>query len=233
MRKLVIWEIAGALIIVVAGTLLHSAYHNMNYWLLALISPVNESVWEHLKIGIWPVLFFAVIEYPFIKSYTKNFLEAKVAQAYTTAAATLIIFYSYTYFLGYNLLPLDIMTFILAVFIGQLVSYLLLTANELDEFFGHMALSALYLLAGAIVYATYLPPHYPLFMDTMTGKYGIPEVKKGMLESLLFFSRNTLLTILIVLIVFLIMNITTPFRVWSMNRKMDKIISLLEKIAKK
>jgi len=29
------------------------------------------------------------------------------------------------------------------------------------------------------------------------------------------------------------MNVTTPFRVWSMNRKMDKIISLLEKIAKK
>jgi hypothetical protein len=110
---------------------------------------------------------------------------------------------------------------------------MLLTANELDEFFGHMALSGLYLIIGAIAYATYFPPHYPLFMDTMTGKYGIPEVKRGMLESLLFFSRNTLLTILMVLIVFLIMNITTPFRVWSMNRKMDKIISLLEKIAKK
>ena len=128
---------------------------------------------------------------------------------------------------------MDILTFILAVVIGQFVSYMLLTAKEADEFFGHMALSALYILVGVIVYVTYLPPHYPLFMDTMTGKYGIPEVKRGMLEGLLFFSRNTLLTILIVLIVFLIMNVTTPFRVWSMNRKMDKIISLLEKIAKK
>jgi hypothetical protein len=233
MRKTLIWEITGALVIIIAGTLLHSAYHNVNYWLLALISPVNESVWEHLKIGIWPVLFFAIIEYPFVKSYTRNFLEAKVAQAYATSIATLVIFYSYTYFLGYNLLPLDILTFILAVVIGQYVSYMLLTANELDEFFGHMALSGLYLMAGVIAYATYFPPHYPVFMDTLTGKYGIPAVKRGALESLVFFSRNTLLTILIVLVVFLIMNVTTPFRVWSMNRKMDKIISLLEQIAKK
>ncbi len=232
MRKTLLWEIAGALVIIIAGTLLHSAYHNTSYWLLALISPVNESVWEHLKIGIWPVLFFAVIEYPFVKSCTKNFMEAKVAQAYMTAIATLIIFYSYTYFLGHNLLPLDILTFILAVLIGQFVSYMLLTANELDEFFGHMALSGLYLMAGAIAYATYFPPHYPVFMDTMTGKYGMPP-KRGMLESLIFFSKNTLLAILGILVVFLIMNITTPFRVWSMNRKMDKIISLLEKIAKK
>jgi hypothetical protein len=232
MRKLLLWEITGAFIIIVAGTLLHSAYHNTNYWLFALISPVNESVWEHLKIGIWPVFFFAIIEYPFIKSCTRNFLEAKVAQAYTTSIATLIIFYSYTYFLGFNLLPLDILTFVLAVIIGQCVSYLLLTSNELDEFFGHLALSALYIMVSVLVYATYFPLHYPMFMDTMTGTYGI-QVKRGMAENILFFSKNTLLAILIILVVFLIMNITSPFRVWSMNRKMDKIISLLEKIAKK
>jgi hypothetical protein len=233
MRKPLIWEAAGALIIIVAGTFLHSAYSHSNYWLLALISPVNESVWEHLKIGIWPVLFFAIIEYPFVRSFTKNFLEAKVAQAYVTAIATLILFYSYTYFLGHNLLPLDILTFILAVLIGQFVSYMLLTSNELDEFFGHLALSALYVMVGVIVYATYFPLHYPIFVDTMTGKYGIPIAKRGMIENLVFFSKNTLLAILGVLIVFLIMNVTTPFRVWSMSRKMDKIISLLEKIAKK
>ncbi len=232
MRKLLLWEIAGAFIIIIAGTLLHSAYHNTNYWLLALISPVNESVWEHLKIGIWPVFFFAVIEYPFVRSSVRNFLEAKVAQAYTTAIATLIIFYAYTYVLGHNLLPLDILTFILAVIIGQYVSYKLLTANELDEFYDNIALSALYIIICVIVYATYFPPHYPVFMDTLTGQYGMPA-KRGMFENILFFSKNTLLAILIVLVVFIVMNITTPFRVWSMNRKMDKIISLLEKIAKK
>jgi hypothetical protein len=232
MRKVLLWESAGAIAIIIAGTLLHSAYHNTNFWLLALISPANESVWEHLKIGIWPVLFFALIEYPFIRSIAKNFLEAKVAQAYTTSISTLIIFYSYTFILGHNLLPLDILTFILAVLIGQYVSYKLLTANELDEFFNHMASSALYVMIGIIVYATYFPPHYPIFMDTLTGKYGMP-VKRGVLENTFFFSKNTLLAILIVLVGYFLLNITAPFRLWSMNRKLDKIVSLLEKIAKK
>ena len=232
MKKLLIWESAGALFVMIAGTLLHSLYHNTSYWLFALISPVNESVWEHLKIGIWPVLFFALIEYPFIKPVTKNFLIAKVAQAYAASIATLTIFYSYTFVLGRNLLPLDILTFILAVIIGQYASYLILNANELDEFFDHMASSALYIMIGVIVYITYFPPHYPVFMDTMTGTYGIPA-KRRIFENLVFFSKNTLMAILIVLVGYFLMNITAPFRMWSMNRKMDKIISLLEKIAKK
>lgn len=232
MRKVLLWEIVGAFVIIVAGTLLHSAYHNINYWLLALISPVNESIWEHLKIGIWPVLFFALIEYPFVRSVAKNFLAAKTVQAYATSIATLAIFYSYTSIIGRNLLPLDILTFIFAVTIGQYASYKILAVKELDEFFDHLASSALYIMIGVIIYATYFPPHYPIFMDSLTGKYGMPA-KGGMFENVLFFSKNTLLAILIVLVGFFIMNITTPFRVWSMNRKLDKIIFLLEKIAKK
>jgi len=232
MRKVLLWESAGAIAIIIAGTLLHSAYHNTNFWLLALISPVNESVWEHLKIGIWPVLFFALIEYPFIKSITKNFLAAKAAQAYAASISTLVIFYSYTFVLGRNLLPLDILTFIIAVIIGQCISYVILTANELSESFGHLASSALYIMIGTLVYATYFPPHSPIFMDTLTGKYGMPA-KRGILENTLFFSKNTLLAILIVLIGYFLLNITAPFRMWSMNRNLDKIVSLLEKISKK
>lgn len=232
MKKVILWESAGALFIIIAGTLLHSAYANTHFWLLALISPINESVWEHLKIGIWPVLFFAVIEYPFLRSVTKNFLIAKTAQAYTTILSILGIFYFYTYVAGRNFLVMDILTFILAALIGQYVSYKLLTLPEVDEFFDQVAVYALYILMGVVVYATYLPPHYPAFLDPLTGTYGI-QVKRNFLDNMLFFSKNTLLAILIVLVVFLFMNFTTPFRVWSMSRKMDKMISLLEKIAKK
>ena len=231
-KKLIVWECVCAALIIASGTLLHSLYAVNNYWLFGMISPVNESVWEHLKIGIWPVLFFALVEYPFVRSLAKNFFAAKVAQAYATSISTLAIFYSYTFILGHNLLPLDILTFILAVVIGQFVSYLILSAKELDEFFDHLASAALYLMLGVILYVTYFPPHYPIFMDSLTGKYGMPA-KRGVLDNMLFFSKNTLLAIFIVIVAYFLMNITAPFRMWSMNRKMDKIISLLEKIAKK
>lgn len=232
MKKVLIWEAVGAFVIIIAGTLLHSAYHNNNYWLLGILSPVNESIWEHLKIGIWPVLIFGLIEYPFLKGQTMNLLEAKVAQAYTTSISVLVIFYSYTFVLGHNLLPLDILTFIIAVIIGQYLSYRILTAGDLDEFFSHLAASALYLMLVAIVYVTYFPPHYPIFMDSLTGKFGMPA-KRGIFENMVFLGKNTLMAILIVLVGYFLMNITAPFRMWSMNRKLDKIVSLLEKIAKK
>jgi hypothetical protein len=232
MKKLIIWESIGALVIIIAGTLLHSAYNDASFWLVAWIAPVNESVWEHLKIGIWPVFFFALIEYPFIKSYAKNFVEAKAAQAYTTSISTLVIFYTYTSIVGYNMLPMDILTFIIAVIIGQVVSYMILSKKELDEFFGQLALSGIYVMVGAVIYSTYFPPKLPLFMDSLTGLYGM-SAKRGVVENVLFFTKNTLLAILIVLVGYFLFNITTPFRMWSLNRKMDKIISLLEKIAKK
>jgi hypothetical protein len=232
MKKLQIWESVGAVLIIIAGTLLHSAFAHSGFWLLAWISPVNESVWEHLKIGIWPVLFFAVIEYPFIMSISENFLIAKTAQVYVTSLATLIIFYAYTAVLGANWLPLDILTFILAVCIGQYVSYTILSYKELNEFWDQVSSTALYIGIGVILYVTYFPPHFPVFMDTTTGLFGMPA-KRNFIDNAMFFSKNTLLAIIIVLGAYLIMNITSPFRMWSMNRKMDKIISLLEKIAKK
>jgi hypothetical protein len=232
MKKVLIWESLGALIIILTGILFHFAYSNTGFWLLAWISPINESVWEHLKLGIWPVLFFALIEFVFIRTVSKNFLEAKAAQIYTTCAATLIIFYSYTGILGHNILAIDILTFVLAVLIGQFVSYKLLSMKELDEFWAHFASASLYILIGVFLFITYFPPHYPMFLDPISGTYGMPE-KRNFLENALFMSKNTLLAILIILGAFFIMNITAPFRLWSLSRKMDKVIALLEKIAKK
>ena len=53
----------GFLGITVVGALLHNAYLcTAPFPLFALIATVNESVWEHLKMGYWAVLIYALIE---------------------------------------------------------------------------------------------------------------------------------------------------------------------------
>lgn len=54
------WYIAWALTILF-GTLLHDLYDWFPNPLTALISPVNESVWEHMKLLFWPYLAAAWI----------------------------------------------------------------------------------------------------------------------------------------------------------------------------
>ena len=68
---------------------------------------------------------------------------------------------------------IDILTFVVAVIVGQLVSYKLLTYGKLPDMLNKISLVALILLGVAFMLFTFYPPHLPLFRDPVTGEYGI------------------------------------------------------------
>jgi hypothetical protein len=138
-----------------------------------VFSAVNESVWEHLKLGFWPTLAFALIEFKYLKKSTSNFLFAKTVGIYLIPFTIVGIFYSYTAILGESILAIDILSFIIAVIIGQLVSYRLLTSKKLPYDLRKVSLIALILLGVAFVLFTFYPPQFAMFQDPITGDYGI------------------------------------------------------------
>ncbi|MBU7024846.1 MAG: hypothetical protein HXS40_11845 [Theionarchaea archaeon] len=171
--KVVLWEFLGMLFIVMVGSVLHFVFELSGFLPVAgLIGAVNESVWEHLKIGFWPAVFFALIEYPFLK-FRANFWAAKAACAYVIPITIIVLFYGYTSILGYNTLALDIMVFIVAVIIGQIASYRLLIYRELSTSWMWVGIAALVVLAVMFMVFTFYPPHIGLFRDPVTGGYGI------------------------------------------------------------
>jgi len=59
------WELAGIAVIFLAGSALHSAFDWTGHWRpIAWFAPVNESVWEHLKLAFWPGILYTMLEYP-------------------------------------------------------------------------------------------------------------------------------------------------------------------------
>ena len=59
-RSILVFELAGAVFMVVLGSALHFLFDLAGGWpTLALIAAVNESIWEHLKLAFWPGLFWA------------------------------------------------------------------------------------------------------------------------------------------------------------------------------
>jgi len=174
-RKLVFgYEIVGMVFIVVVGTLLHFVLELSGHQpVVGVFSAVNESVWEHLKLGFWPALVWAFVEYWAIKKSTNNFFLAKTVGIYLTPIIIPILFYSYTSVLGESVLVIDILTFVVAVIVGQLVSYRLLTYRKLHDNWDKISLVALVLLGLAFVLFTFYPPHLSLFRDPVTGNYGI------------------------------------------------------------
>jgi len=168
------YEVIGMFFIIILGSLLHFTFEWSGHQpIVGVFSAVNESVWEHLKLGLWPALFYAIIEYRLLKKSTNNFLFAKTVGIYLIPIIISILFYSYTAVLGESVLVIDILTFVVAVIIGQLVSYKLLTYRELPDMLNKISLVALVLLGVAFVLFTFYPPHLPLFRDPVTGEYGI------------------------------------------------------------
>jgi hypothetical protein len=168
------YELVGIVFIVIIGTVLHFTFEfSGDQPVVGVFSAVNESVWEHLKLGFWPALVWALVEYRSIKKSTNNFLLAKTVGIYLIPIIIPILFYSYTAVLGESVLVIDILTFVISVIVGQFVSYKLLTYRELPGMLNKISLVALVLLGVAFVLFTFYPPHLPLFRDPVTGEYGI------------------------------------------------------------
>jgi hypothetical protein len=168
------YELIGIIFITIFGSVLHFTFELAGHQpVVGVFSAVNESVWEHLKLGFWPALLYAVIEYRYLKKTTTNFLFAKTVGIYLIPIIIPILFYSYTAILGESVLVIDISTFVIAVIVGQLASYRLLTYRELSENLNKISAVALVLLGVAFVFFTFYPPQLPIFRDPVTGEYGI------------------------------------------------------------
>ncbi len=174
MKKALIWELIGIIFIVIVGSALHFLFELSGHWTpVGAIAAVNESVWEHLKLGAFPAVFFALIEYKFLKKETNNFWMAKAAAVYVIPVVIVVLFYSYTAVVGHSVLAIDITIFVIAVIVGQLASYKLLTSSALPKKWDIISGVVIVLLIAAMVVFTFYPPHLPIFRDPLTGGYGI------------------------------------------------------------
>jgi len=173
-KKIFVWEITGFIFISLLGSLLHFAFEFFGEWPpLALIAAVNESVWEHLKLAFWPALVFALIEWPFFRGSVRNFWAGKTTGILAMPIVIVSVFYGYTALAGRNVLWADISLFILAVFVGQMISYRLLISRPLGSGIKISALILLALMVAAFSLLTFFPPHCPLFCDPRTGRFGL------------------------------------------------------------
>ena len=174
MYKIFLFELFGALLISITGSLLHFVYDwSKNYKPLALISAVNESTWEHLKIAFWPALIYSVLEYLPISNITNNFIISKAACLLVIPISIVILFYSYTAIIGHNFLIVDISIFVLSICFGQIISFKLLTMPQLPSFLTFISLLIIVILIIQFSMFTFFPPKLLIFKDPVKGGYGI------------------------------------------------------------
>ena len=173
-RLIVNMEAMGAAFVILAGTLLHFAFSwSGNFEPLALFAPVNESLWEHLKLAFWPGLFWALLQLATIDNVRSRVLPVKGISLLMTNFLIATTFLSYTSIVQSNYLVLDIGIFILAVVAGSAVSGRLLIRSGFPgvlQVFGWILL-IFQLIAFSML--TFYPPEGVFFIDPKSGMQGI------------------------------------------------------------
>jgi hypothetical protein len=172
-RKILALEIAGTLFIIFLGTALHFTFDfSGRNPLVGAFSAVNESVWEHLKLPFWPSLLWMLIEMYPLKKEINNFFAAKTIGIIVMIVVIPVVFYAYTAFTE-EILAVDIATFMIAVFMGQIISYRLFKKDKPSRRTEIIAIIVIALIAIIFVAFTYYPLHLSIFQDSNTHQYGI------------------------------------------------------------
>lgn len=183
--RLLGWEIGSYIFVGIVGAALHFTFELSNFssnW-VAFFSAVNESTWEHLKMVFWPGVFFALLEYTYVKDLANNFLVSKTVNVFLMSLVITVGWYIYAPALGRSVFPIDLTLYYVAVFIGHYVGYRIMKMPPLKPKIYRAAAAGMIVMLIAFSTFTFLPPRIFLFehFDLKdTGQYGILDDYTGL-----------------------------------------------------
>lgn len=171
-RSILKFEVISTIFIILIGALLHFTFDwsNQNP-IVGTFSAVNESVWEHLKIVFFPFLLTTILGYLYTKPLTNNYICAKTKGILLTLSFIVVFFYTYSGIIGNHYPIIDIISFIVAIIVGEYYTYKNIKFNSPCNIF----ISIIILLTLSISFLTFTfnTPHIGIFKDPTTNTYGI------------------------------------------------------------
>lgn len=167
------WQAAGFIFTAVLGTFLHFLFDLTNGSIVAaLFSAVNESIWEHMKLLYYPMLFFALMEYCFWGKTRDSFWCIKLMGTVVGLTLIPVAYYTYTGIFGVSIDWLNIAIFFLAAGAAFWLETKLFQGRFACPVGPGLATGLLCLIAVLFTVFTFLTPQIPFFEDPVTGTYG-------------------------------------------------------------
>lgn len=171
-KSISIWQLIGFGVTSLLGTLLHFLYDwTGGNTLAALVSGVNESTWEHMKLLFFPMFIFAIIQSCFFKEY-KSFWCVKLIGILTGLVLIPVIFYTYSGVIGKSPDWVNISIFFISAAIAYFVEARLFKRNSECKN-SRLAFAALCIIAALFFVFTFETPRIDLFKDPIDGSYGL------------------------------------------------------------
>ena len=156
----------------------HFAYSFFPNFIFSLFFPVNESIWEHMKMMCSSILVSEGVIYFLLKKYRinhNNFLLNVFIMCLLSIVIFLIIYYPFYLLIGENFI-LNVLCLFITICIVNYIGYKILNYIHIDNgsLIGFVGIVLLYIIFGIL---TYFPPKYNIFYDKVKEKYGINNYK--------------------------------------------------------
>ncbi len=156
--------------------LTHFMYDLCPNAMFAVFFPVNESIWEHMKMLYTTILLYGFIEHFIMKKYHidfNNFLLTTLIKAIVAIPLYLLLFLPFFYNFGENMIYTFIILFtviLIVNFMGEKI--LMMKPIKYQKEISIIFIILIYIIMTIL---TYLPPRSDIFFDTEEAKYGIDD----------------------------------------------------------
>lgn len=152
----------------------HFVYDWMPNTVFSILFPVNESIWEHMKLIATPVLLFSIGEYFIYRKkgiHYPNFLLSYSFAIFIGILSYLGVYMPIHYLFGHSLVVSILLLFLTFMEI-EVISYSIMHVKKIryGKILGLGLLFFIYILFG---YLTYYPYENELFYDTVKKGYGL------------------------------------------------------------
>ncbi|MBE6161748.1 MAG: hypothetical protein E7158_05985 [Firmicutes bacterium] len=161
MKKYFIYSLP---ILFIIGSIGHFIYEwSYNNFLIGLIFPTNESIYEHTKLVLVPLLIFYVYGYFKYKQDINKWSTTFLISLFLSTISIPLLYYFYTGAFGFESLLIDILIFLLSLILGQLLAYHYFKYSNKSLKFKYSLLICIVFLIINVIFTT-LPPNIPIFI---------------------------------------------------------------------
>lgn len=168
-RYVRIYHSIGCLVIIMIAGPLHFAYEwSGENFLVSLVAPVNESIWEHLKMIYWPTLLWWCIGYIIFRNRKKlsgiRWFQSMAVSIISSMMFIVLWYYTWSGAFGIEASWVNYSSMI-GIFVGQLLAMHVYRVVRPRWIYFIPGVLIVLGLAFMSVYFTYYPPALPMFVS--------------------------------------------------------------------
>lgn len=156
--------------------LAHFTYNFLPNTLTSIFFPVNESIFEHMKIIFTSTIIYGLLDYTLLKLNNikfNNFLFQLMFTSFISIPIFLIMYLPIHFIVGEYLI-LTLLLLFITYLISSIISYNILIHKSIP-LLNIISIPLIIIIYSIFTYLTYNPPKNFFFLDTLTNSYGIPK----------------------------------------------------------